>query len=230
MVPLRLSIQEGDITMLLKSTLKMVLLLVIGIATIAVGLMHAVPVAGQDDADTQAKIDEALSAGPAALVANATILDYEMDDAGNFVVLREGSNDWTCFPNDPRTPGMDPMCVDQTWMGWVQAYVAGEDPDTQTVGLAYMLRGGSDASNIDPFAAGPEEGNEWITSPAHVMVIMPGDIDQNIFSTDPLSGGPWIMYAGTPYEHVMMPVDAHTMVEMGEMGEMGGMAPATPSP
>jgi hypothetical protein len=211
--------------MLLNRTLKMTLLLVVGIATIAAGLIRAAPVAGQDDADDEAKIEQAMSAGPASLAEEATILDYEMDDAGDFVVLREGSNDWTCFPDNPGTPGPDPMCVDQTWMGWVQAYVAGEEPDTQVVGLAYMLSGGSDASNIDPFAAGPEEGNEWITSPAHVMVIMPGDIDQNVFSTEPLSGGPWIMYAGTPYEHVMMPVDAHAMVEMGEMGGMAGATP-----
>jgi hypothetical protein len=143
-------------------------------------------------------------------------------------VLREGSNGWTCFPDANATPASDPMCLDETWMGWVEALVAGEEPNTQVVGLAYMLAGGSDASNIDPFAAGPEEGNEWITTPAHVMIIMPGEIDQSIYTTDPLSGGPWIMWAGTPYEHVMMPVDPHGMVEMDEMGGMGAMA-ATPS-
>jgi hypothetical protein len=146
-----------------------------------------------------------------------------MDDAGNLVVLREGSNGCFCVPDDPNTPGLDPMCFDQTWMDWVQAYVAGEEPNTRVVGLAYMLHGGSDASNTDPFATGPEEGNEWITSPAHVMLIVPGELDQSVFSTDPLSGGPWIMWAGTPYEHIMMPVAE------GEMGEMGGMAGATPS-
>ena len=36
------------------------------------------------------------------------------------------------------------------------------------------------------------------------------------------------MWAGTPYEHIMMPVDADAMVEMGEMSGMGEMA-ATPS-
>jgi hypothetical protein len=202
--------------MLLKRTRNMALL-VVGIATIAFGLTHSVPVAGQDDADAQAKIESAMSAGPSTITENATIMDGE-------VVLREGSNGWTCFPDTPGTPGADPLCLDETWMGWLQALVAGEEPDTQVVGLAYMLSGGSD-SNIDPFAAGPEEGNEWVISPAHVMVIMPGDIDQTVFTTDPLSGGPWIMWAGTPYEHIMVPVDAHAMAEMGAMGEMA----ATPS-
>ncbi len=211
--------------MLRKRTLKIVLLLVVGVAMIAVGLAHSVPVAGQDDAAAEAKIEEAMSAGPSSLSANATILDWEIDDAGNLVVLREGSNGWFCVPDDPNTPGLDPMCFDQTWMDWVQAFVTGEEPNTQVVGLAYMLHGGSDASNTDPFATGPEEGNEWITSPAHVMLIVPGDLDQSIFSTDPHSGGPWIMWAGTPFEHIMMPVDAHAMVEGGEMGGMAGATP-----
>jgi hypothetical protein len=206
--------------MLLKKTRSMTLL-VIGIATIAFGLTHSVPVAGQDDADAQAKIESAISAGPSTITENATIMDGE-------VVLREGSNGWTCFPDTPGTPGADPLCLDETWMGWLQALVAGEEPDTQVVGVAYMLSGGSD-SNIDPFAAGPEEGNEWVISPAHVMIIMPGDIDQTVFTTDPLSGGPWTMWAGTPYEHIMIPVDTHAMAEMGEMGGMGEMTGATPS-
>jgi len=186
----------------------MTLLLVVGIATIALGLIRSAPVAGQATPDAQAMIDEAMAAGPASIAENATIMDMD-----GKTVLREGSNDWTCFPDNPGTPGPDPMCIDKTWMGWLQALVAGKEPDTKVVGLAYMLSGGSD-SNIDPFAAGPEEGNEWIISPAHIMVLVPGEIDKTLFTTDPRSGGPWIMWAGTPYEHLMMPVDPHATVEM----------------
>ena len=209
--------------MLLKRTLKMVLLLVVGIATIAVGLTRSAPVAGQDDADTAAKIESAMSAAPSTVAANATILGNEMDDAGKFVVLREGNNGWYCQADAPGTPGPDPICFDQTFLDWIYAFVAGEEPNTQVVGLAYMLQGGSEASNTDPFATEPAAGEEWMVSPPHVMIIMPGDIDQSVFSPDFHTGAPWIMYAGTPYEHIMMPV-----VE-GVMGEMGEMAAATPS-
>jgi hypothetical protein len=208
--------------MLRKRTLNMALLLVVGIATIAVGLTHAVPVAGQDDADTEAQIESAMSAAPSTVAENATILGNEMDDAGKFVVLREGNNGWYCQADAPGTPGPDPICFDQTFLDWIYAFVAGEEPNTQVVGLAYMLQGGSEASNTDPFATEPAAGEEWMTSPPHVMIIMPGDIDQSVFSPDFHTGAPWIMYAGTPYEHIMMPV-----VE-GVMGEMGEMA-ATPS-
>jgi hypothetical protein len=204
-------------------------LLVVGIGTIAVGLAQSAPVASQSDADTQAKIESAMKSGPSSISAAATIYDNEVDDAGNFIVLREGSNGWSCFPDAPGTPDVDPQCLDETWMEWLEALVAGEEPDTQVLGLAYMLSGGSDASNTDPYATEPEAGDAWITTPAHVMLIMPGEIDQSVFTTDPLSGEPFIMYAGTPYEHIMMPVDAHAMVEMGDMGSMGQMAAATPS-
>lgn len=216
--------------MLLTRSLKMVLLVGGGITAITVGLLRPDPAASHDDAETQAKIASAMAAGPTSISTEATLYDNNVDEAGDFIVLREGSNAWSCFPDAPGTPDVDPMCLDATWMNWLHALVAGEDPDTQVVGLAYMLSGGSDASNTDPYAAKPEAGDEWITTPAHVMVIMPGAIDQQVFSTDPVSGGPFIMWAGTPYEHIMMPVDAHAMVQMGHMGSMGEMIPATPAP
>jgi hypothetical protein len=206
--------------MLVKKSRNVALLLVV-IATVAFGLTRSVPAAGQDDADSEAAMASAMAAGPSSITDHATIMDMD-----GTTVLQEGTNGWTCFPDANATPAEDPMCLDETWMGWLQAISTGTDPDTKVVGLAYMLSGGSDSSNTDPFATEPEEGDTWITTPAHVMVIMPGDIDQNVFTTDPLSGEPFIMWAGTPYEHIMMPVDAHAMVEGGEMG---GMPMATPA-
>lgn len=192
--------------MLMTRTWKPALLLVLATGTVAFGLARSAAIASQNDADVQAKIENAMSAAPSALSAIATILDYEMDDDGNFVVLREGSNGWSCFPDTPGTPSDDPMCVDQTWLDWTYAFVAGEEPNTTVPGLAYMLQGGTDASNTDPFATEPAAGEEWVTSPPHVMLLVPGDIDQSVFSTEHGSGEPWIMWAGTPFEHIMMPV------------------------
>ena len=192
--------------MLLKRTLKVALLLALAAGTIAVGLARSGPVAGQGDADVAAKIESAMSAAPSAISEIATILDNELDDAGKFVVLREGSNGWSCFPDVPSTPGNDPACYDQTWLDWNYAFVAQEEPNVTVPGLAYMLQGGSDASNTDPFATEPAAGEEWVTSPAHIMLLLPGKLDQSVFSTEHHSGAPFIMWAGTPYEHIMMPV------------------------
>ncbi len=198
--------------MLPKRTLNVALLLVLLAATIALGLARSAPVAGQDAGspvagqDAAAKIENAMSAAPSSIAEAATILDNELDDAGKFVELREGSNGWYCFPDVPSTPGNDPACYDQTWLDWNYAYVANQEPTVTVPGLAYMLQGGSDASNTDPFATEPAAGEEWVTSPPHVMILLPGEIDLTVFSSDHDAGGPFVMWAGTPYEHIMMPV------------------------
>jgi hypothetical protein len=211
---------KGDTTMLLTIRWNMALLLVLVIGTIGFGLTRSAPVASQATPDAQAKIADAMRAGPSAIVEKATILDYEMDDAGKFVVLRDGSDDWYCFPDTPGGPVDDPTCYDATWLEWLYAFVAGEEPKVTVPGIAYMLQGSSDASNTDPFATEPAAGEDWVIGPPHIMILLPEGLDQSVFSTEHGSGGPWIMFAGTPYEHIMMPVAA---------GEMGEMAEATPS-
>ena len=192
--------------MIMKRTRNIALLLGLGLGAIILGLTPALPAAGQDEADTQEKIAMAMSAAPSTVSAEATIYDLNVDDAGNFIVLREGSNGWSCFPDAPGTPATDPMCLDETWMNWLGALVARVEPTTTAPGFAYMLQGGSDGSNTDPFATGPAAGEEWVSSPAHIMLLMPEDLDPSFISTDHHSGHPYIMWAGTPYEHIMMPV------------------------
>jgi hypothetical protein len=195
-----------------KKTLNIALLLALIAGTIAIGLVRSGPVAGQDaaspgaDQDTAAKIESAMTAAPASISEEATILDNAVDADGKFVVLREGSNGWYCSPDARGTPGPDPWCFDQTWLDWSYSFLAGEEPSITVPGMAYMLQGGSEASNTDPFATEPAPGDEWMASPPHVMVIMPGTIDLAAFTTDHHLGVPWVMWAGTPYQHIMIPV------------------------
>jgi len=190
--------------------------LIILTALVALTLASSGSVAGQDAAspaaspaagqDAAAKIENAVSAAPLSIAENATILDNDVDADGKLIVLREGSNDWYCSPDALGTLGDDPWCYDETWLDWSYAFLAGEEPTTAVLGLAYMLQGGSDASNTDPFATEPAEGDDWITTPPHVMFLVPGKIDMTVFSADHDAAGPWVMWAGTPYEHIMMPV------------------------
>ena len=99
------------------------------------------------------------------------------------------------------------MCFDKMWMQWFDAISTATDPNIKQPGIAYMLQGGSDASNTDPFAMKPKEGEQWLSAPPHVMLIVPGKLDTALLSTDHHTGEPWVMYAGTPYEHVMIPVE-----------------------
>jgi len=197
---------KGNPKMLRKGTRNMALLVVLVTGTLAFGLAHAVPVAGQATPDAQAQIASAMSAGPDAIAKDATILDNQVDSAGNLVVLRQGSNGWTCLPDIPATPHLDPMCIDPTWKTWLDALMTHTTPTISQPRIAYMLEGGADASNTDPYAATPSAGDQWVISPPHVMVLLPGNLDPHVIPTDPHNGGPWIMWAGTPYEHIMVPL------------------------
>lgn len=185
---------------------------------VTLGAAHPFPAAGQDDA--AARIASAVSAAPASISDSAAILDYTMDDAGQFTVLREGSNGWSCFPDDANTPDPDPMCLDATWLDWLSAIMTGKEPNTEVLGMAYMLQGGSTPSNTDPMASAPTAGEDWLRDPPHIMLLTPEALDPTVFSTDHYSGHPYIMWLGTPYEHIMLPVAD---------GNMGEMAEATPS-
>jgi hypothetical protein len=61
-------------------------------------------------ATTQEKIARAMSAGPDNISESARIIDT--DAQGNKVILREGSNGFTCMPGNPNVVGEPPMCVD----------------------------------------------------------------------------------------------------------------------
>lgn len=46
--------------------------------------------------------------------------------------------------------GNDPWCVDETWLGFIDALVNGREPSYTTFGTAYMLMGDTPVSNTDP--------------------------------------------------------------------------------
>ncbi len=158
-------------------------------------------VQGQSASDKQAKIESAMSAALPSISANATIKDHDGS------VLREGTNDWTCYPDMPDLEGQNPMCLDQQWTGWWEAYLNEETPEVRQVGIGYMLQGGSRGSNADPRATGPTPDNDWMEEGAmpHLMVIVPDLAMYEGLPTDPDNGGPWVMWAGTPFAHIMVP-------------------------
>ena len=82
-----------------------------------------------------------------------------------------------------------------------------KDPQIKSVGIAYMLKGDKGVSNTDPFATAATATNQWVVSPAHVMVLMPDTKHLEALPTDPHNGGPWVMWKGTPYAHLMVPAE-----------------------
>lgn len=146
----------------------------------------------------------AMSAAPPAVGAEATLMDR--DATGEMVLLREGSNGWLCVTDENHeAPGEHPICLDGAWQAWFGAYQAGEAPVIDGIGISYMLQGGPAASNTDPMATTPPEGEDWLMDPAHVMIVVPDPAMLDAFPTEHGSGGPYVMWAGTPYAHLMVP-------------------------
>ena len=154
----------------------------------------------------KAMIASAMSAAPKSIGKNATIIT--MDAAGKMRTLREGTNGFTCMPDEPSTPGPDPMCMDKNAWEWVGALMNHKTPEPGKVGFMYMLAGGTDASNTDPYASKPTATNHWIKTGPHVMIVGadPGFYDAYPKSADPDTSVPYVMWAGTPYQHLMAPV------------------------
>ena len=150
-------------------------------------------------------IDSALAAAPHAVAAHAAVSAMQAD--GSMRSLRKGSNGFTCIPDEPTTPGPDPMCMDQAALEWAGALMGHKTPPAGKVGLMYMLAGGTDASNTDPYAKSPT-GKHWIKTGPHVMVVGadPAFYAQYPRQEDPDTGAPYVMWAGTPYQHLMVPV------------------------
>ena len=151
-------------------------------------------------------IASALRAAPPGVGKDATVVVADAD--GHMRTLREGKNGFTCMPDNPETPGPDPMCMDKNALEWAMAWMSHKPPPAGKVGLMYMLEGGTDASNTDPYAAKPTASNHWIKTGAHVMVV---GADASFYdsypkSADPDTSQPYVMWAGTPYQHLMAPI------------------------
>ncbi|MDH3458440.1 MAG: hypothetical protein OER90_16475, partial [Gemmatimonadota bacterium] len=100
------------------------------------------------------KVANAMSAAPASIASGATVSDWDG------TMLRQGTNAWTCMPDNPDTSGNDPMCLDAPWLAWAHAWMNKQKPDYRAMGFGYMLAGGSPESNTDPYAKGPTPTNQ----------------------------------------------------------------------
>ena len=146
-----------------------------------------------------AKIARAMSAAPASISKNATIMEMTADH--KLKELRAGTNGWMCMVEPDGTP----MCLDKEWQGWADAWINKKDPQVKSIGLAYMLKGDKGTSNTDPYGDKQTADNQWVVSGPHMMVILPDPAQLGALPTDPWNGGPWVMWKGTKYAHIMMP-------------------------
>lgn len=159
--------------------------------------IQAQPVGAMSDSDYIAKV---MTAAPASVVKGATVVQMQKD--GTMRTLQTGSNGFTCMVASAN----DSMCLDSNAMQWAHAWMTHTTPP-DSVGFVYMLAGDNGASNTDPYATAPGDGNHWVKTGPHVMIVGPSAKTMGYPSSpdaDPTK--PYVMWSGTPYAHVMIPV------------------------
>ena len=97
-------------------------------------------------------------------------------------------------------------------MNIMMAYKSGKPFSTDRMSFSYMLRGDRSVNHDDPMATDKSKGT-WIAEGPHLMIVGPkgpraqgpkGSIDG--ITNDSAFGAPYVMWKGTPYEHVMVPL------------------------
>lgn len=150
------------------------------------------------DADYMAKV---ATGAPASVVRNATIV--RIGEGGAMKVLQTGSNGFTCMMISGA-----PMCADRNALLWAHALNTHTTPPDAT-GFVYMLAGDSGTNNVDPYATGATAHDHWVVQGPHVMIVGPGVTGMGYpMSPDPDNSAPYVMWANTPYAHLMIPVSA----------------------
>lgn len=115
-------------------------------------------------------VRSAESAAPRALSSKASVV--VIDAQGVSTVVRQGTNNDTCMPDNPATPGPVPMGGDANAMEWAGQWIGHKPPNQNKPGFMSMLAGGTDASNTDPWATTPAAGSTWLHTRAHVMLAL----------------------------------------------------------
>lgn len=154
------------------------------------------------------KIASAMAAAPAEISAKATVMDWPAKAGAEMELIRQGSNGWVCLPSQPPSKYIrnDAMCVDKPWQTWMAAMMSAKKPNIKAVGYGYMLSNDTEESNSAFGDPEPSKTNQWHHVGPHVMVLYPNTKTANAISSDPHNGGPYVMYRGTPYAHVMVPL------------------------
>ena len=157
--------------------------------------------AQQQGAGTDAEyMARAMTAAPPEIVQDATIVRTVN---GAMQTLKKGTNEYTCM-----VANTGPMCMAPIAMDWIHAWQTHTHPPDK-LGFIYMLNGDTGMSNTDPWATTQKPGNHWVKTGPHVMVVGSGVKKMAGFPRrpDPDPTKPYVMWPGTPYEHLMLPVN-----------------------
>jgi len=170
------------------------------------------PDEGPAPGTTGYKVAQALAAGPDWMASVATVEQWPLVDTAQFEVLQPGGGSWTCFPDQPASPRSDPLCADDQFLGWLTAWRAhAASPQLSGLAVAYVLKGFQVASATDPHKVRPDAGQAWVDLPPAVFVATPDASAYRGLPTTRPAAGPWVIWAGTPWAMMVVPMGQATL-------------------
>jgi hypothetical protein len=175
-------------------------------------LVVAAPVGAQSPA---LRIAQAVSPAPSTLRAGAAVLGY--DSAGKLVTLRQGTNDLICLADDARRKNFHVSCYFKALEPFMargrELRAKGLSSDSADSVRANEIRAGKLAMPKTPTAlyqlGAPREqvSDSGVKGARYLYVVyMPFATPASTGLTiQPLNdGGPWLMYPGKPWAHIMI--------------------------
>ncbi len=187
----------------------------IPVAMLALGFVTAGALSAQEPkaqgmATDAAYLATAVAGGPAAISAKAAVA--RIDAKGMVTTVRAGTNGFTCVvgvPGDPESP----FCADKHALQWIVDATAGKPAPTNTApGIAYMSKGGvHHETATGEIVMAPSATTKAKHEPPHWMIMWPFDAATSGLPTKENASGVYIMFAGTPYAHLMIYQDPAKM-------------------
>jgi hypothetical protein len=155
-------------------------------------------------------IKRAENGAPAAISAKAAIA--RIDPSKKTVTeLRAGANGFTCsvIPDSMDTP----YCGDKHAWAWFAALLTGQPkPPNSEPGVSYMMQGGvHDETPVGDIVMEKGVNTKEVREPPHWMLMWPIDAAASGLPTRPNPSGVYVMFAGTPYAHLMVYQNPATM-------------------
>jgi hypothetical protein len=147
--------------------------------------------------------------------AGAKVLGYGAD--GKLTTLRAGSNDFICLADDPAEPGYHASCYHKGLEPFMargrELRAQGKRREQVDSTRRADLRAGryaiphnsalyqlfADTANYDAVSGTPKK-----VRPLYVVYTPDATSESTGLSAQPVRGGPWIMYPGTPLAHIMI--------------------------
>ena len=167
---------------------------------LALASSAAVPLHGQ--VKNEEYVRAAVLGAPERISDRAAVARVE--PGGKTSQLRQGTNGFTCalFPD----ASLAPVCADEQGWAWLTAAFSNRpQPPSTKPGIAYMAKGGVHYEMPDGkivMAASPQ--TKEVKEPPHWMILWPLDPATTGLPTKPNAGGSYVMFEGTPYEHLMI--------------------------